>query len=112
MEDNARMNRNIETLAWGALFVWWGLTLLIEFPAGVGLLGVGLILIGANAVRYFQGIRINGFSACIGVLAFVWGGLELAGTALPFQLPVFAILLIALGATVVGLEVVRPASNR
>ena len=112
MEDKARMNRNIETLAWGALFVWWGITLLIKFPAGVGLLGVGLILIGANAVRYFQGIRINGFSACIGVLALVWSGLELAGTILPFELPVFAILLIALGATVVGLEFVRPAAKQ
>ncbi len=112
MDNNTRIIRNIETLAWGALFVWWGLTLLINFPAGVGLIGVGLILIGANAARYFQGIRINGFSACIGVLALVWGGLELAGTVLPYQLPVFAILLIALGAMVLGLEFVRPASNR
>ncbi len=111
MNDNARTNRNIETFAWGALFVWWGITLLIKFPAGVGLLGVGLILLGANAARYFQGIHINGSSACIGVLALVWGGLELAGTALPFELPVFAILLIALGATVVGLEFVRPARD-
>ncbi len=111
MQDNARMNRNIETLAWGALFVWWGITLLINFPAGVGLIGVGLILLGANAARYFQGIRINGFSACIGVLALIWGGLEVAGTALPFELPVFAILLIALGGTIVGLEFMRPASG-
>ncbi len=111
MQDNARMNRNIETLAWGALFVWWGITLLVTLPAGVGLIGVGLILLGANAVRYSQGIRINGFSACIGVLAVIWGGLELAGTVLPFELPVFAILLIALGATIVGLEFVRPASG-
>ena len=111
MNDNVRTNRNIETFAWGALFVWWGITLLIKFPAGVGLLGVGLILLGANASRYFQGIRINGFSACIGVLALVWGALELAGTALPFELPVFAILLIALGATAVRLEFVRPGAN-
>lgn len=111
MNNNASTNRNIETLAWGALFVWWGITLLIKFPAGVGLLGVGLILIGANVARYSQRIRINGFSACIGVLALVWGALELAGTVLPFEIPVFAILLIALGATVVGLEFVHPASS-
>jgi hypothetical protein len=99
MQDNMRTNRNIETLAWGALFVWWGITLLIKFPAGVGLLGVGLILLGANVVRYVRGIRINGFSTSIGILALVWGGLELAGAflRLPFELPVFAILLIVLG---------------
>ncbi len=111
MQDNMRTNRNIETFAWGALFVWWGITLLIQFPAGVGLLGVGLILLGANAARYFQGIRISVFSTCIGVLALIWGGLELAGTVLPSEFPVFAILLIALGVTMVGLEFVRPASN-
>lgn len=99
MYDNARTNRRIETLAWGALFIWWGITLLVAFPAGFGLIGVGLILLGANTARYFQGLPINGFSTSIGVLALVWGGLELAGTflRLPFDLPVFAILLIVLG---------------
>ncbi len=99
MYDKIRTNRKIETLAWGALFIWWGITLLVQFPAGFGLIGVGLILLGANAIRYFQGIRINGFSTSIGILALVWGGLELAGAVLrlPFELPVFAILLIVLG---------------
>lgn len=97
MNDSTRKIRNIDALAWGALFIWWGLTLLIQFPAGVGLIGVGLILLGANAARYFQGLGLNGFSTSIGVLALVWGGLELAGTVLPFALPVFPILLIVLG---------------
>lgn len=97
MNDSMRKNRNIDALAWGALFIWWGLTLLIQFPAGIGLIGVGLILLAANATRYFQGMPLSGFSTAIGVLALVWGGLELAGTVLPFQLPVFPILLIVLG---------------
>ena len=97
MNDNTRMNRNIDTLAWGALFIWWGITLLVKFPAGIGLIGVGLILLGANAARYLQGMHINGFSTCIGVVALVWGGLQLVGTVLPFELPIFAILLIVLG---------------
>lgn len=111
MENNAKINSNIETLAWGALFVWWGITLLVKLPAGAGLIGVGLILLGANAARYLRGIRINGFSTCIGILALIWGGLELAGTVLAFDVPVFAILLIALGAMIVGLEFVHPASG-
>jgi hypothetical protein len=102
MNDNTKMNRTIETITWGALFIWWGITLLVKFPAGSGLIGLGLILLGANAARYFQGMRINGFSACIGLLALVWGGLEMAGTILhlPFELPVFAVLLIVLGVIV------------
>ena len=97
MNDSIRKNRNIDALAWGALFIWWGITLLIQFPAGVGLIGVGLILLAANAARYFQGMGLSGFTTAIGVLALVWGGLELAGTVLPFELPVFPVLLIVLG---------------
>ena len=97
MNDSMRKSRNIEAIAWGALFIWWGITLLIQFPAGVGLIGVGLILLAANAARYFQGMRLSGFSTTIGVLALLWGGMELAGTVLPFELPVFPIILIVLG---------------
>ncbi len=99
MYENKITNRQIETLAWGALFIWWGITLLVALPAGFGLIGVGLILLGANAARYFQSIRMSGFSLTIGILALVWGGLEAAGAVLhlPFELPVFAILLIVLG---------------
>jgi hypothetical protein len=97
MNDSISKNRRIDALAWGALFIWWGITLLIKFPAGVGLIGVGLILLGASAARYFQGMHVSGFTTAIGVLALVWGGLELAGTVLSLDVPVFAILLIVLG---------------
>jgi hypothetical protein len=111
MNDSIQKHGNIDTLGWGALFIWWGLTLVIKFPAGVGLIGVGLILIAANAAVYFQGMRINGFTTAIGVLALVWGGLELAGTVLQSQLPVFPILLVVLGLMVLfgrrGEDVVR-----
>lgn len=97
MKDKTRINRNIDALGWGALFIWWGITLLVKLPAGVGLIGVGIILLVANAARYHQEKHFGGFTTVIGVLALVWGGLELAGTILPFELPVFPILLIVLG---------------
>ena len=97
MKDYTRINRNIDALGWGALFIWWGITLFVKLPAGVGLIGVGLILLAANAARYYQEKHFGGFTTVIGVLALVWGGLELAGTILPFELPVFSILLIVLG---------------
>lgn len=97
MSAAVKNDRNIDVLAWGALFIWWGLTLLIKLPAGVGLIGVGLILLAANAARYFQGMSVSGFGTTIGVLALVWGVLELVGTVLPLALPVFPILLIVLG---------------
>lgn len=107
MESTRKSNRNFEAIAWGVLFVWWGITELVKFlPAGAGLIGIGLILLGLNAARYLNGITINGFTTTIGILALVWGGLELAGAvlSLPFELPVFAILLIVLGVIVLAFE--------
>jgi hypothetical protein len=54
-------------------------------------------------------VPMSGFSLAIGVLALVWGGLELAGVllSLPFELPVFAILLIVLGVIVLWPELRR-----
>jgi len=83
--------------------IWWGITEMVNsLPDGAGAIGIGLILLGVNAARMRSGLPARGFSTTIGILALVWGGLELAGAvlSLPFELPVFAILLIVLGVTV------------
>jgi hypothetical protein len=105
MNNTQTLHRNFEAIAWGALFIWWGITELVpSLPAGTGAIGIGLILIGVNVARWFTGIPISGFSLTVGILALVWGGLELAGVllSLPFELPVFAILLIVLGAIILA----------
>ena len=107
MENIRTLNRNFEAMAWGALFIWWGITELFPFlPHGTGAIGIGLILLGLNVARSLSGARPSGFSITLGILALVWGGLELAGSllALPFQIPVFAILLIVLGAIMLARE--------
>ena len=110
MNSTQSLNRNFEAIAWGALFIWWGITeLIVSLPDGTGAIGVGLILLGVNAARSLNGIPASGFSTTLGVLALVWGGLELAGSIfnLPFDLPVFAILLIVLGVTMLAFELAR-----
>ena len=105
MNKAPSFNRNFEAIAWGAIFIWWGITELLKtLPDGTGLIGIGLILLGLNAARYFNGSAINGFTTTIGILALVWGALELVGVvlSLPFELPVFAILLIVLGVIVLA----------
>ncbi len=106
--DNIRtLNRNLEAMAWGALFIWWGITELVPgLPHGSGAIGIGLILLGLNVARSLNSVRTSGFTTTLGILALVWGGLELAGAlfALPFEIPVFAILLIVLGAVMLVRE--------
>ncbi len=103
MNNTQILNRNFEAIAWGALLIWWGITALVpSLPNGAGAIGIGLILIGVNIARSLAGIPISRFSTAIGILALVWGGLELTGVllSLPFELPIFAILLIVLGVIV------------
>ena len=107
MNNTQTLNRNFEAIAWGALFIWWGITELFHsLPDGTGATGIGLILIGVNVVRWLSGLPVSRFSTALGILALVWGGLELVGVllSLPFEIPVFAILLIVLGAIVLAPE--------
>jgi hypothetical protein len=100
MNTTKSINRNYEGIAWGALFIWWGISVMVpSLPNGSTALGTGVILIGVNMARKLSGLPISGFSTTIGILAFIWGALELAGVliSLPFELPIFAILLIVLG---------------
>jgi hypothetical protein len=107
MEQQQALNRKLDAIGWGAFFVWWGVTELFpSLPEGVGAIGIGLILLALNAVRSRNGIPTSGFTTTLGILALVLGGLELAQVALdlPFELPVFGILLIVLGLIILGRE--------
>lgn len=100
------LKRDFEAIAWGLFFIWWGITELVELPEGTGAVGIGLILLGLNVARSLNGIPTNGLTLTLGILALVWGGLELAGSvlSLPFELPIFAIVLIVLGLIVLARE--------
>ncbi len=107
MNTTQNLNRKFEVIAWGALFIWWGISMIVpSLPNGSTAFGTGLILIGVNIARKVSGIPIISFSTTIGILALIWGGLELVGVlvGLPFELPIFAILLIALGVMVLAPE--------
>ncbi len=100
MNASQMLNKNFEAIAWGALFIWWGVTVMIPtLPQGSGALGIGLILLGVNLARSLSGVPVSSFSITLGILALIWGLLELVGVLvnLPFEIPIFAILLIVLG---------------
>ncbi|MCK6585531.1 MAG: hypothetical protein L6Q49_20715 [Anaerolineales bacterium] len=101
MNKSKKLNRDYEAIAWGLLVIWWGLrwSLLASLPNGIGLLGTGVILLGLNAIRSFSRIPARDTTSVLGFLALAVGGMLLAGEILnmPFEIPVFEILLIAFG---------------
>jgi hypothetical protein len=97
--DKAALNKRLETMAVGAFLVMLGGMALIpeeQLNEGWWSVGVGLVLLGLNAARYFRGLRMSGFTTALGIIALVTGAGELAGV----DLPGLAILLILLGAYV------------
>ena len=105
MENTRKSNLDLSTIAWGAIFILWGITEMFKFlPDGTGTVGLGVILIGLNLARSRQGQPVSGFTTTLGVLALLLGALQLARPfwQLPFELPIFAILLLTLGGILLG----------
>jgi hypothetical protein len=91
------LNKRLETAAWGLFLVMLGGFMFIPettLKRGIWSVGVGLIMLGLNVVRYTQKIRMSGFTTVLGVISLVAGVLQVLGIV-AFE---DAILLIILGA--------------
>ena len=98
------------TIAWGAIFILLGFTAMFEsLPEGTGAVGIGIILIGLNLARKAKGLAMSTFTTTVGILAVLLGGLEMAQPylQLPFELPIFPILLVALGLIILVRQLMR-----
>jgi hypothetical protein len=113
MENTRTWNRKLGRMAWGLLLVLWGITLLFDFlPVGAGILGTGVVLLGLNGFRRLNALPTRGNTTVLGVLALVWGGLELAPQVLQLSFDIsdwaiFAILLVVLGGMLLARELLR-----
>ena len=106
MDDHTRLNRVHSTIAWGAIFTWWGTAEILNLPNGMDALGIGLVLFGLIFWRRWHGLSSNGFTVTFAILALAWGALDLSRSVL--QMPLthgaeFAVLLIVFGATLLVL---------
>ena len=92
--DRERLHRRVSGFAWGLLFVWVGVALLAQVGWGFGLLGVGVIILGAQAVRrYVVGLPFEVFTVAVGVLFAIGGIWELFN----LQLALVPVLLVLAG---------------
>lgn len=94
--EKAALNKRLETIFWGLFLIMLGGQFFFRnasLPDGTWEVGVGLILLGLNAARYFNGLRMSGFTTFLGIVALVGG---LAQIIFKFDLG-GALLLIILG---------------
>jgi len=98
--EKAALNKNIERVAWGAFLIMLGGFMFVPeeiIKGGWWSIGVGLIFLGLNAARYFNGLRMSGFTTFLGVLSVIGGTLDLVGMANVNG----AVLLIVLGGYII-----------
>jgi len=80
--EKAALNKRLETVAWGAFLVMLGGFMFVPdeiIKGGWWSIGVGLIFLALNAARYFNGLRMSGFTTFLGIISVIGGVLDLAG---------------------------------
>jgi hypothetical protein len=101
MPDDARkqaLNKQLETVSWGLfLIMLGGFALLPAVPSGTWLIGVGIIMLGLNAVRLVAGIRASWFTVILGTIALLSGISEVLGV----DIPVGPLLIILIGLAII-----------
>jgi len=94
--EKAALNKRLESIAWGCFIVLLGGFMFIPDTVdtdGWWSIAVGLVMLGLNVARYFNHIRMSGFTTLLGILGVV-GGIVQIFSAKDFE---GAFLLIILG---------------
>ncbi len=103
------LNRRLEGFGWAALLITLGTLWLMpekQVPRGSWLIAAGIIMLGLNAVRYLNRIRMSGFSLVVGTVALIFGLAEFFG----WKVPLFPVALIVVGAGILLTSMFEPGS--
>jgi hypothetical protein len=80
--QKAALNKRLETMAWGMFLIVLGGFMFVPknlAPEGLWSIVVGLILLGLNAARYFNKLRMSGFTMVLGLISVLGGVVQLFG---------------------------------
>ncbi len=80
--DKKTLNKRLETIAWGSFLIMLGGFMYIPstvLSKGFWSIGIGLIMLGLNVVRYMKQIKMSGFTTFLGVASLVAGVMQILG---------------------------------
>jgi len=98
--DTAALNSRLEGTAWGLFLVMAGGFLLVprsQLPEGIWPIGIGLIMLGLNAVRLALGVPLSWVTVVLGTLAVIAGVSDYLGASIDIG----AVVLIILGGALI-----------
>lgn len=73
----------VDRAAAGIALIWLGIVWVAGIPVGIGLLGVALIVLADQLLRFRRGLRLKPFWLTLVLFFGVVGSLSLAGATLP-----------------------------
>ena len=73
MTKRGSLDKKLGAAAWGLFFIWTGIAFLADIGWGAGLLGVGIIALGAQVARRYFALKLEGFWVTVGFLFTVGG---------------------------------------
>ena len=85
--------RQVDSAAWAVLFIWVGVVMLAGLPWAWFLVGVGVLILGAQALRWQRNLKVETFGVVVGLIILAAGIWDLL--SLPW--PLMPIILILLG---------------
>jgi hypothetical protein len=91
--DQHERSRQIDSGAWAVFFIWVGIAMLAEVPWSWFLVGVGVLILGAQIMRRQSNLKIETFFVVVGLIILAAGVWDLL--AMPW--PLMPIILIGLG---------------
>jgi hypothetical protein len=97
-----KLDNRLQTVTWGIIIILFGgLSLIPGDQANIFVLGIGIVLLGLNLLRFIKRIPVNTFSIVLGMVALSLGGIaslrSILGWKFQVDLPLFPLLLIAFG---------------
>jgi len=107
MTKRGSLNKKLDAAAWGIFFIWTGTAFLADIGWGAGLLGVGIITLGAQVARRYFALKFEGFWLAVGFLFVVGGFWKLVNV----QLGLLPILCIVAGIALLASIFVGRARN-
>ena len=85
------VSQQLDSIAWALFFIWIGVAVLAGVGWGWSLIGIGVIILGAEAMRWQRGVATSGFWITCGAVFIVGGIWELLRLSRPLA-PVLLIL--------------------
>ncbi len=90
--DQPGLSRQIDSGAWAVFFIWLGVVMLAGLPWDWFLVGVGVLILGAQLIRRQRDLKIETFGVIVGLIILAAGIWDLLALPLPLM-PVILILL-------------------